>query len=74
MTRAVELQLEATSQAQKQTEEDFADGMTDMNTLLESDNANRTAARQLEELKIQRILALAQLRVTLGLPVYGEKK
>lgn len=74
MARAVELQLEATSQAQKQTEQDFADGMTDMNTLLESENANRAAARQLEELTIQRILALAQLRVTLGLPVYGENK
>jgi outer membrane protein TolC len=69
---AVKLQVGTAAEAYHQTEQDYKDGMTDYSTLLDFDNEYRTAARQLEGLKIQRVLALAQLRIAIGLPVYGE--
>lgn len=71
---AVKVQVETSAEAYNQAFKDYNDGMTDYSTLLDFDNEYRAAARQLEGLKIQRILALAQLRIAMGVPVYGEDK
>lgn len=71
---AVLLQQQAAKQALEQTEQDYKDGMTDFTTLLDTDKEYRTATRLVHGLKMQRVLAMAQLRVVLGLPVYGEQK
>jgi len=68
------IQQQIAGQALEQTEMDYKDGMTDFSTLLETDKEFRTASRMLNGLKMQRVLALAQLRIVLGLPVYGEQK
>ena len=72
--KAVILQQEASRIALEQTESDYSDGMTDFSTLLDTDKENRAVIRQLNGLKIQRVLALTQLRIAIGLPVYGENK
>ena len=72
--KAVVLQQEASRMALEQTERDYTDGMTDFSTLLDTDKEYRAVTRQLNGLKIQRVLALAQLRIAMGLPVYGEDK
>jgi outer membrane protein TolC len=74
MITAVTLQTEASRRALEQTSQDYNDGVTDFSTLLETDKEYRDAERFLNGLKIQRILALAQLRIVLGLPVNGERK
>ncbi len=71
---AVKLQQEAARLALEQTEEDYKDGITDYSTLLDVDKEAREATTTLNSLKIQRVLAIAQLKITMGIPVYGEAK
>ena len=71
---AVTLQQEATREALEQTEQDYADGITDFSTLLDMYQENRDVSKQINGLKLQRVLALAQLRIVQGLPVYGDNK
>lgn len=71
---AVKLQQEAARLALSQTEEDYKDGITDFSTLLDVDKEAREATTTLNSLRIQRVLAIAQLKITMGIPVYGEAK
>lgn len=70
---AVRLQAEAGYQALTQTEQDYKDGFSDFSTLLDTEKEYRDAIRQFNALKIQRILAIVQLRIALGLPVFGDE-
>ena len=54
----------------EQAEMDIKDGFIDAVTYLEIDQEYRSAARQLDEAKLQKLLLQAQLQVALGLPVY----
>ncbi len=71
-TVAVNLQTEAAQNALSLLENDYENGMTDITTLLEADKEYRSAVQQLDNLKIQKMLAIAQLHIAMGLPVYGE--
>lgn len=70
---AVKLHIEAARLALMQTEQDFKDGVADFSTFLATDKEYRDAVRQHLDYKIQRLLALAELRIILGYPVYGEE-
>ncbi|MFP4013072.1 MAG: TolC family protein [Chitinispirillaceae bacterium] len=67
---AVALQVEASQKALSQIERDYSDGLSDIASFLEADEAYRTAAHQYEALKIQKMLIVASLRIAMGLPVY----
>lgn len=67
---AYRLQYLASQKALEQAEMDIKDGFIDAGTYLEIDREYNTAARQLDEAKLQKLLLQAQLQVTLGLPVY----
>lgn len=67
---AYRLQYQASQKALEQAEMDIKDGFIDAATYLEIDREYNTAARQLDEAKLQKLLLQAQLQVTLGLPVY----
>ncbi len=71
---SVTTQLKAARMALSQTEKDYADGFSDFSTLLDTDKEYRDAVRALNGLTIQRLLALTQLRIALGLPVYGDTR
>ncbi len=67
---AYRLQYQASQKALEQAEMDIKDGFIDAVTYLEIDQEYRSAARQLDEAKLQKLLLQAQLQVALGLPVY----
>lgn len=67
---AVALQVEASQKALSQIEKDYSDGLSDIASFLEADEAHRTAAHHYEALKIQKMLIVASLRIAMGLPVY----
>jgi outer membrane protein TolC len=68
---AYRFQYEASEKALEQADLDFKNGFVNAVTYLETDQEYRDAARQLDEAKLQRIILQAQLRLALGLPVYG---
>ncbi|MFP4164258.1 MAG: TolC family protein [Chitinispirillaceae bacterium] len=67
---AVALQVEASKKALDQIEKDYADGLSDITSLLEADQAYRSATNQLNALKIQKMLIVASVKISMGLPVY----
>ncbi len=71
---AVSLQLEAARGALEEAERDYADGFIDVTELLEIERELREAEQMHMQLEAQRVLAVAQLKALLGIPLYEEKK
>lgn len=69
---AYRLQFEASQKALKQADMDFQDGFIDAVTYLEIEEEYKNAAMNLDNGRLQQILLHAQLRVALGLSIYGE--
>jgi outer membrane protein TolC len=69
---AYRLQLEASQKALQQADSDFQDGFIDAITYLEIEQEYRNAALNLDNQKLRRLLLQAQLRVALGLRIFGD--
>ncbi len=69
---AYRLQLEASQKALHQADSDFQDGFIDAISYLEIEQEYRSAARNLDNEKLRHLLLLAQLRIALGMSIYGE--
>ena len=72
MIVAVSLQNEASQKVFELIEDDYNDGMADITDYLDADQKYRTTVKQLDQLKLQRILSGAQLRIDMGLPIFEE--
>ncbi len=71
---ALSLQLEAARGALEEAERDYADGFIDVTELLEIEREVRDAEQTHMQLEAQKVLAVAQLKALLGIPLYEEKK
>ncbi len=69
---AVSAQLGAAQRAMELVEGDYSRGYVDITTYLQTEQEVREAEKRLYELRMQRLLTIAQLRFNLGLPVYEE--
>jgi len=69
---AYRLQLEASQKALQQADSDFQDGFIDAITYLEIEQEYHNAALNLDNQKLRRLLLQAQLRVALGLRIFGD--
>ncbi len=67
---AVSAQLDASRRAFELADEDFTRGYVDMTTYLDTEKKLREAETRLSSLQMQKILTVAQLKFTMGLPVY----
>ncbi len=71
---ALSLQLEAARGALEEAERDYADGFIDVTELLEIEREVRDAEQTHMQLEAQKVLAVAQLKALLGIPLYEEKR
>jgi outer membrane protein len=69
---AYRLQFEASQKALKQADIDFQDGFIDAISYLEIEQEYRNAALNLDNQRLRRLLLQAQLRVALGLRIFGD--
>jgi len=69
---AYRLQFEASQKALQQADSDFQDGFIDAITYLEIEQEYHNAALNLDNQKLRRLLLQAQLRVALGLRIFGD--
>ncbi|MBD3317532.1 MAG: hypothetical protein GF344_17210 [Chitinivibrionales bacterium] len=70
---AAKLQLSAARRAYEQAQRDYESGSEDITTLLAVEAEMLDAELAVEELRANRLLAVASLRLALGLPVYEGK-
>lgn len=70
--RAAEYQLAAMEKASLQTQSDYRDGAVDIITLLDTEKELHAATHLLHQMTVQQVLAVAQLRILSGQPVYEE--
>jgi outer membrane protein TolC len=69
VTKASDLQVETLRSTLDQLNIDFQGGFVDYKTILETEQQLLDAQRMLNELYLQRLLAVAQYKITLGLPL-----
>lgn len=69
---AVSAQRAAAQRAMNLVEQDYGQGFVDITTYLQTEQQLREAEKRYYELRMQRLLTIAQLRFNLGLPVYEE--
>lgn len=69
---AYRLQFEASQKALLQADTDFKDGFIDAISYLEIEQEYRNAALNLDNQRLRRLLLQAQLRVALGLRIFGD--
>lgn len=69
---AYRLQFEASQKALQQADMDFQDGFIDAISYLEIEQEYRNAALNLDNQRLRRLLLQAQLRVALGLRIFGD--
>jgi HAE1 family hydrophobic/amphiphilic exporter-1 len=67
---AVSAQLDASQRAFDLADDDFTRGYVDMTVYLDTEKKLREAEARLSSLRMQKILVIAQLKFTMGLPVY----
>ena len=66
--KAVLLQIESTRAAFNQVQDDYKNGFVDYTTLIETERQLREAEKGLSQMDIQRLLAVAQYKIALGIP------
>ncbi len=69
---AYRLQFEASQKALRQADIDFQDGFIDAISYLEIEQEYRDAALNLDNQRLRRLLLQAQLRIALGLRIFGD--
>ena len=67
--KAVLLQIESTRAAFNQIQDDYKNGFVDYTTLIDTERQLREAEKGLSEMNIQRLLAVAQYKIALGIPL-----
>lgn len=67
--KAVLLQIESTTAAFNQIQDDYKNGFVDYTTLIETERQLREAEKGLSQMNIQRLLAVAQYKIALGIPL-----
>lgn len=72
--KAVLLQLESANAAFNQIQDDYQNGFVDYITMLDVERELREAEKKVNEIHIQRLLAVAQYKIALGIPLVKELK
>lgn len=67
--KAVLLQLESATAAFDQVQDDYQNGFVDYTTMLDTERQLREAEKGLSEINMQRLLAVAQYKIALGIPL-----
>ena len=67
--KAVLLQIESTTAAFNQIQDDYKNGFVDYTTLIETERQLREAEKGLSQMNIQRLLAVSQYKIALGIPL-----
>lgn len=67
--KAVLLQLESATAAFDQVRDDYQNGFVDYTTMLDTERQLREAEKGLSEINMQRLLAVAQYKIALGIPL-----
>lgn len=69
---AVALQLKAANKAFEQANQDYMNGYADITTLLDIEKEQREAEKLMNQIRIQKILAISGLKIAVGEPIYKE--
>ncbi|MBD3419221.1 MAG: hypothetical protein GF398_03785 [Chitinivibrionales bacterium] len=68
--KAIEMQLEVAQKVHTATQDDFKAGHATLTDVIDTEKELASAEKTLHGLKVQKIMAITQLKIALGLPLY----